>query len=248
MQGDSRQCDLLQSVLSVTLTVTARSQSGLIHAPDSSLKPCLAHVIPADAAAACAGQTQLTLYNSCRPRNGADALRRIAAQRLSQQWESFIHSVCALASVSSCMPSPATPAACWAVCSTAVCFPYPKPASTQGGGFSPGPSIVQICCACCACHSAADLAYVICTVFFVDGIVTSLQLIAGDRLPLIHSAAFAYVNPTLAVAAHIEATQAFASEHERFLVSTLACVAPFLCYVINIFMTPCHKTVCSTCR
>jgi xanthine/uracil permease len=64
----------------------------------------------------------------------------------------------------------------------------------------------------------ADLAYVICTVFFVDGIVTSLQLTIGDRLPLIHSAAFAYVNPTLALAAHIKATHVFGSEQERFLV------------------------------
>jgi xanthine/uracil permease len=56
-------------------------------------------------------------------------------------------------------------------------------------------------------------------VFFLDGIVTSLQLTVGDRLPLIHSAAFAYVNPTLALAAHIKATRAFSSEQERFLVS-----------------------------
>ncbi|WIA39456.1 hypothetical protein OEZ86_005555 [Tetradesmus obliquus] len=80
-----------------------------------------------------------------------------------------------------------------------------------------GSILVPFICIPAMGGSPQDLAYVICTVFFVDGIVTSLQLIAGDRLPLIHSAAFAYVNPTLAVAAHIKATQAFASEHERFL-------------------------------
>jgi hypothetical protein len=87
--------------------------------------------------------------------------------------------------------------------------PHPKPARA-----------IRCFCVLMLLSPPADLAYVICTVFFVDGIVTSLQLTVGDRLPLIHSAAFAYVNPTLALAAHIKATQAFGSEHERFLVST----------------------------
>eukprot|EP00882_Tetradesmus_deserticola_P003909 GHRQ01004134.1.p1 GENE.GHRQ01004134.1~~GHRQ01004134.1.p1 ORF type:complete len:143 (+),score=30.74 GHRQ01004134.1:206-634(+) len=66
--------------------------------------------------------------------------------------------------------------------------------------------------------SPTDLANVICTIFFVSGIITLLQTFIGDRLPIVQGGSFAYISPVLAIAAQIKATHTFASEQERFLV------------------------------
>jgi nucleobase transporter 1/2 len=42
-----------------------------------------------------------------------------------------------------------------------------------------------------------DLAAVICTIFFASGIVTLLQTLLGDRLPIVQGGSFAYISPTL---------------------------------------------------
>ncbi|KAF8056380.1 NAT1 [Scenedesmus sp. PABB004] len=62
-----------------------------------------------------------------------------------------------------------------------------------------------------------DLAQTICTIFFVSGVITLLQTLIGDRLPIFQGGSFAYIAPLLAVAGQIKATQTFASEHDRFL-------------------------------
>lgn len=65
--------------------------------------------------------------------------------------------------------------------------------------------------------SPTDLANVICTIFFVSGIITLLQTVIGDRLPIVQGGSFAYISPVLAIAAQIKATHTFASDHDRFL-------------------------------
>jgi nucleobase transporter 1/2 len=68
----------------------------------------------------------------------------------------------------------------------------------------------------------ADLANVICTIFFVSGLITLLQTVVGDRLPIIQGGSFAYINPVLAIAGQIKATRTFDSDQDRFLVSSAA--------------------------
>eukprot|EP00878_Enallax_costatus_P034925 GHUV01038874.1.p1 GENE.GHUV01038874.1~~GHUV01038874.1.p1 ORF type:complete len:186 (+),score=4.15 GHUV01038874.1:191-748(+) len=67
--------------------------------------------------------------------------------------------------------------------------------------------------------SPQDLANVICTIFFVSGIITLLQTTIGDRLPIIQGGSFAYISPIVAIAGQIKATQTFANDHECFLVT-----------------------------
>ncbi|KAF6262263.1 permease family-domain-containing protein [Scenedesmus sp. NREL 46B-D3] len=43
--------------------------------------------------------------------------------------------------------------------------------------------------------SPTDLANVICTIFFVSGIITLLQTFIGDRLPIVQGGSFAYISP-----------------------------------------------------
>jgi hypothetical protein len=42
-------------------------------------------------------------------------------------------------------------------------------------------------------HPPADLANVICTIFFVSGLITLAQTFFGDRLPIIQGGSFAYL-------------------------------------------------------
>ncbi|CAL8465374.1 g4910 [Coccomyxa elongata] len=69
-----------------------------------------------------------------------------------------------------------------------------------------------------------DLAAVIGTIFFISGIITLVQTIAGDRLPIIQGGSFAYLTPTFAVIAQIKRQQEWqdapdGTNHERFLVT-----------------------------
>lgn len=45
--------------------------------------------------------------------------------------------------------------------------------------------------------SSEDLAKVVCTIFFASGIVTLLQTLLGDRLPIVQGGSFAFISPAL---------------------------------------------------
>ena len=59
----------------------------------------------------------------------------------------------------------------------------------------------------------------ICTIFFVSGLGTLLQTILGDRLPIIQGGSFAFIPPTLSLAAAVKAGGGYANEQERFLLT-----------------------------
>ncbi|KAI7844268.1 hypothetical protein COHA_002066 [Chlorella ohadii] len=62
-----------------------------------------------------------------------------------------------------------------------------------------------------------DLAEVINTCFLTSGINTLIQTLLGARLPIVQGGSFAYLSPVLTIAAGIQATQTFSSDHDRFL-------------------------------
>lgn len=62
-----------------------------------------------------------------------------------------------------------------------------------------------------------DLARVINTCFMASGINTLIQTQLGARLPIVQGGSFAYLSPVLTIAAGIQNTMSFASDHDRFL-------------------------------
>ncbi|EFN51042.1 hypothetical protein CHLNCDRAFT_141545 [Chlorella variabilis] len=60
-----------------------------------------------------------------------------------------------------------------------------------------------------------DLAKTICTCFFASGINTLLQTLLGARLPI--GGSFAYISPVFALAASIQGSMTFDSDHDRFI-------------------------------
>lgn len=62
-----------------------------------------------------------------------------------------------------------------------------------------------------------DLARVIGCIFFVSGLITMLQTLIGDRLPIIQGGSFAYLVPAFSIIAQVKANNTFPTEHDRFV-------------------------------
>jgi hypothetical protein len=101
------------------------------------------------------------------------------------------------------------------------CLPetVPLPAPTPPRQLSPSPHPQP---PAALLPAPSDLANVICTIFFVSGVITLVQTFVGDRLPIIQGGSFAYLTPTFAIIAQVAARGTFADtpegQHERFLV------------------------------